>query len=110
MITAQEAYEKVCQKLDSIDITDDLAIIEKRIEEAVEHGHFNIYSQPFPLSNAGKAEKLAIYLQEEGGYGATVINGPSMQIEEGSVVPTAIINISWKYLPANTRESMQTRF
>jgi hypothetical protein len=109
MIHAQEAYEKVCKQLESIDITEDLALIEKNIEESIEHNYFIAYSQPFRISDVKRAEKIAIYLQKECGYNASVISGPNIQVD-GAIVSTAVISINWKFIPANIRESLNTRF
>lgn len=109
MINAQEAYERVCKQLDSIDITDDLAILEKRIEEAIEKNALGMYSQTFPWSEAAKAEKLPIYLQEEFGYNAAVVNGPNVE-KDGAVISTCVLSINWKFIPSNVRESLNTRF
>lgn len=93
MLTATEAFELSIKKQEEIQTIDHLLIVEKRIKETIEMGHFCINSDPMPPV---VAEKLAIEL-EEFGYSTSVLFANRFT-EDGK--PLAYINVGWRYKPA----------
>lgn len=97
MKTAQQAYEETLKNNFS-DTTPILENAEKNIQEAIKFGCFATVIGPY---NVPIAEKAAIEM-EKLGYSAIVMgSGRFTQNNE----PLVNIQINWKHLPLNSRES-----
>lgn len=103
MINAQEAYSRSLQNLKEVDVTDILIMASNKVEEAINNGGLATYVGP--ITDFKVAEKAAIELQNNYNYTAGVISGQAIPQQDGSLKPTCYIQLNWKFLPMNTRES-----
>ncbi len=105
IVKAQEAFQQTTQKYAETDTTDILLRADTAIKEAVGQGYFG--AQIGGIMDHFVAEKAAIQLSELG-Y-ATVVNQSGVAPIEGGAPgatrPVLVINLSWKYMPQNTRDA-----
>jgi hypothetical protein len=99
---AQEAYVNTVKNWSDVDTTPILLEANKLIQGAVQCG--NMAFQIPNLVDIRAAEKAALELQELG-YSTTVVHSGMAPDGQGGFKPLAAIQVNWKYMPANIRDT-----
>lgn len=106
MKSAQETYEDTVQNALHLDYTPYLAKLEERMADAVSSGFYATHIGPY--TDAPALEKLSNYLTNHLNYHTTVSPYGQIMIDNKPEYGY-MLYISWKIIPANTRESYKQK-